>query len=375
METLTTQNTAPQAVPMTEQIYTPPTDFTFNFGRLVKEVDTLVQSKTKEGIKSLDFSLDENIKTLVKNVDIAKKEFKEDYKAETQRILETVREDLIAMIEQGRAVININNQTSISVSHQDHHQFEEIMTTLLQLKKVMMIGKAGTGKTYMAAQFAERLNLPFYKYSASRDSSVHDLLGYKQPRSEEYLETTFLRAYEHGGVFLVDEFDAMSADMALFFNGVADNSPNISIPHRDTNPVAVKHRDFYLVFSGNTWGTGSLDYTGRDFQDLALLDRFRIARHDVTYHFQFEKSVCSSASVHLFSRVSKLRSLLEEVGSYLSTRNIEDLVIIMKTEAHSENLDLGLHANSEKIFKKAVKRLLHEMEEEIKATVTNKLFS
>ena len=57
----------------------------------------------------------------------------------------------------------------------------------------------------MSEQFASKMNLPFYKYSASRDASVHDLIGYKQPRSEEYLQTAFLNAYENGGVFLVDK--------------------------------------------------------------------------------------------------------------------------------------------------------------------------
>ena len=373
METLTPNNQQSQNVDMTEQIYTPPTEFNFNFGRLVKEVDNLVQSKTKESIKALDTNLSNTLTTLDESVEKAKDKFKKNYQEESKRVLESIREELIQTIEQGRTVISINNLTTINISHQDHHQFEDIMKTLLQLKKVMMIGKAGTGKTYMAAQFAERLNLPFYKYSASRDSSVHDLLGYKQPRSEEYLETTFLRAYEYGGVFLVDEFDAMSSDMALFFNGVADNSPNISIPHRDTKPVAEKHKDFYLVFSGNTWGTGSLDYTGRDFQDLALLDRFRIARHDVGYHTQFEKSVTSAASPHLYPMVSRLRKSLENVGNYLSTRNIEDLVIITKTEANSNNRDLNDLNVCKELFRSSVKRLLYDLEPEVRNNIINEL--
>lgn len=66
-----------------------------------------------------------------------------------------------------------------------------------------------TGKTYMGASIAQKLNLQFRKYSCSRDSSVHDLLGYKQPRSETYLSTTFLDTYENGGVFLVDEYSSL----------------------------------------------------------------------------------------------------------------------------------------------------------------------
>lgn len=369
METLN----SPATFSPEEIVYTPPTDFNFNFGRLVKEIDDLVQDRVKTSSKTISDSAEKKNGEILTKLTHTSEDSLSRYKQEAQKVLENIREDLIAEVERGRSIIHVNNLITINVQHQDHHQFEEIMKTLLQLRKVMLIGKAGTGKTYMAAQFAERLNLPFYKYSASRDSSVHDLLGYKQPRSEEYLETTFLRAYEFGGVFLVDEFDAMSSDMALFFNGVADNSPNISIPHRDTKPVAQKHPNFYLVFSGNTWGTGSLDYTGRDFQDLALLDRFRIARHDVGYHTQFEKTVTTSLSVHLYALITKLRGTLESVGSYLSTRNIEDLVIIMNSEATTTQTDLGVVSECKRVFKTSVARLIYDLEEEVKQTVLQAL--
>lgn len=208
-----------------------------------------------------------------------------------------------------------------------------------------------TGKTYMVGQVAERLKLPFYKYSCSRDSSVHDLLGYKQPKSEIYLETAFLNAYENGGVFLVDEYDAMSGDMALFFNGVADSSKFISIPHRDTKPQAIKHKDFYLVMCGNTWGKGSTDYSGRDFQDLALMDRFRFCRTHVGYHLELEKELMGPH----YSYVQKLRKSLEDIGSYLSTRNIEDIANLINSGTSLESI---------------TNRVTHDLTEEEKKRIT-----
>lgn len=213
-----------------------------------------------------------------------------------------------------------------------------------------------TGKTYMIGQVAERLKLPFYKYSCSRDSSVHDLLGYKQPKSETYLETAFLNAYENGGIFLVDEYDAMSGDMALFFNGIADSSKFISIPHRDSKPQAEKHPDFYLVMCGNTWGKGSTDYSGRDFQDLALMDRFRFCRHHIGYHMDLEKDLMGTK----YSFATTLRQALEDIGSYLSTRNIED---ISKLIASGKSLQI------------IVDMLTHDLTEEERKVINNKMRS
>ena len=367
------------------QTYTPPTEFTFNFPRLVKEVDDLVNYSTeqstlalKEAVSILEAKAKSDLNTLLYR---NKEEFSNHYQQEVQKAFGDIKQDLIEEIARGRTQIIIPSGGSFTISHEDHPQFENIIEDLVTYKKILLVGRAGTGKTYMAEQFAEKLSLPFYKYSASRDSSVHDLLGYKQPRSEEYLQTVFLNAYENGGVFLVDEYDSMSSDMALFFNGVADNSKSISVPHRDSNPIAKKHENFYLIFCGNTWGTGSLDYTGRDFQDLALLDRFRFSRHEVYYHTPLEQKLCNTISKNLYSDIVALRQELESRNSYLSTRNVEDLVrflqIKLKDKIEALDLEVTPGGLSKSVYSphynSAVHRLVHDIEEIEKEALLRKL--
>lgn len=361
------------------QTYTPPVEFTFNFNRLVKEVDTLMKDRLEYGVHTLANSTFESCEKLTEHANKQKDDFDTFYRVAVQGVLSDIKNDLIAELNRGRSIINISESRSFSVSHEDHPQFESIIEDLLSYKKTMLVGKAGTGKTYMAEQFAGKMELPFYKYSASRDASVHDLLGYKQPRSEEYLETAFLNAYENGGVFLVDEFDAMSSDMALFFNGVADNSPTISIPHRDTKPVAHKHKDFYLIFCGNTWGEGSIEYTGRDFQDMALLDRFRFSRHEVGYHTPLEQKLCNTIASYLYSDVIALRQALERKNSYLSTRNIEDMVkyLYMKLYTrieivHSEGRSV-LRSDYLPYYKTCVQKLCYNMDSLERESLFNEL--
>lgn len=253
---------------------------------------------------------------------------------ETTALVESMRERLLEEVRRGRTIINLGEALSISVGDLDHPEFEAVIKSLHLFGKVMLVGPAGTGKTHMIEQCSTRLDLPFYKYSCSRDSSVHDLLGYKQPTSEEYLETSFLKAYEKGGVFLVDEYDAMSGDMALFFNGIADSSKFISIPHRDINPTAKRHKDFKLVMCGNTWGKGSTEFTGRDFQDGALMDRFRTCRHFIGYNEPLEKNLLGDE----YGFGKKLRERLESFNSYLSTRNIKDISICLQNNISKEEI-------------------------------------
>lgn len=324
----------------------------FDLPRLAEEVHKVFEGEVveatthiKEAVDSLKTQKEEIIQTGIEVQKAAKdginlftqaagkatEENIEYYKKKAGEVVTSIKDDLIAEINKGRTEIYINDVLTITTTHLDHPEYENVLQSLYIFKKSMLVGPAGTGKTYMIADMAIKMGLPFYKYSCSRDSSVHDLLGYKQPTSETYLETVFLKAYENGGVFLVDESDAMSGDMALFFNGVADNSEFISVPHRDTNPTAKRHKDFYIVFCGNTWGKGSHEFSGRDFQDQALLDRFRVCKHYIHYHIQLEKSLCDNAGIP-YNQIELLREKMEKIGSYLSTRNVEDICKLFKSK-------------------------------------------
>lgn len=295
----------------------------FDIERLAREIDEVFKNKQEKSFRSFDSETNQIVKRREQELDKILKQKKEA----VREVFSDIRGELLQEIQRGRTQLILERGgPCISTGHLDHPKMEDVIQSLYLTRKAMLVGPAGTGKTYMIQSIADKLELPFYKYSCSRDSSVHDLLGYKQPRSETYLETTFLKAYENGGVFLVDEYDAMSGDMSLFFNGVADNSSFISVPHRDTEPQAKKHKDFYLVMCGNTWGKGSTDYSGRDFQDMALMDRFRFSRHFIDYHTEFERSIFRN-----YEDIIGIRKALENQGSYLSTRNVEDMATLVNS--------------------------------------------
>ena len=290
----------------------------FDLKRLSEEIDELFQTQLK--------TASDKHKEVVTDIKEISDSLLIDYKSKIELLFPEIKDRLLEEVRRGHTTIVLSDKTEVPIFEMDHPKMKDVIISLQTQHKAMLVGPAGTGKTYMVADIAKRLNVPFYKYSCSRDSSVHDLLGYKQPASETYLETVFLNAYENGGIFLVDEYDAMSGDMALFFNGVADNSKFISVPHRDTKPIAEKHKDFFLVMCGNTWGKGSVEYSGRDFQDMALMDRFRFCRHFIGYHFDLELKWMGRNIT--FAR--ELRASLEAVGSYLSTRNIEDIATLIQ---------------------------------------------
>jgi len=338
-----------------------PEQLEFNLDRLAAESDIvfkkqLVEAKSELKKESDSVALDV-LGTLKEKVMAHRDAVAGDFQKEVEKVLVDTKEMLLEELRKGRTTINVNTGEaahSYSISTDDHYMMEEVFESLLLHKKVMLVGEAGAGKTYMITEMAKKMEIPFYKYSCSRDSSVHDLIGYKQPRSETYLMTTFLDAYENGGVFLCDEYDACPSDVALFFNGVADSSKSISIPHRDGNPIAYKHPQFYIVMCGNTWGKGSQDYNARDFQDMALLDRFRMCRHFIGYDAALEKSMIGET---MYPFATDLREILTKLGSYLSTRNVEDIAMLLNS---GKNIDFvlktmasDLEETDKKTFKQA----------------------
>lgn len=350
-EELEVISTEAEVIPATPKNETPSNVVEFDLDRLVREIDQTFQTTEKESLAKFIENCNTVRITQAGRFDTFLGEKLKDHEANYAQIARDYKQELLNEIARGRTLITISNTgQEIGVGYMDHPAMEAVIKTIVLNKRVMLVGPAGTGKTTIVSQIAQKMNLPFYKYSCSRDSSVFDLLGYKQPTSEQYLETSFLKCYEQGGIFLVDEYDAMSGDMSLFFNGVADASTFISVPHRDTKPQAVKHKDFHIVMCGNTWGKGSHEFTGRDFQDAALMDRFRYSRHHVGYHHELEKRLMGDN--YAFS--SHLRTSLESMGSYLSTRNVEDIAIAIKAGISKRDIIIMSSADLNDTDKKTV---------------------
>lgn len=157
-----------------------------------------------------------------------------------------------------------------------HCQFERVLTCVANRVNVYMCGTAGSGKTYLAEQVAEALDLPFYAISVGLQTSKSDLIGYNSANGE-YVSTLLRQAYEFGGVFLIDEIDAGNPNVLTVINAMTANSV-ASFPDR----MVKKHDDFVLLASANTYGRGAdRQYVGRNPIDGATLDRFFVIDIDI----------------------------------------------------------------------------------------------
>lgn len=157
-----------------------------------------------------------------------------------------------------------------------HAQFENLLKVVGVNQPVLLVGPAGTGKTHSAFEVSEAFGLKFHSIAVGSQTSKSDLVGYLDA-NHNYVRTQFREAYEHGGLFLLDEADAGNSNVLILLNAALSNG-YMAFP----DGMIAKHEDFRMVATANTYGHGaSRQYVGRNQLDAATLDRFVTISWDI----------------------------------------------------------------------------------------------
>jgi ATPase family associated with various cellular activities (AAA) len=133
---------------------------------------------------------------------------------------------------------------------------------------IWLYGPAGTGKSTAAYFVAKALGLDFYTLGALE--SGFQILGYNDAHGV-YQSTQFRKAFEFGGIIMLDEQDSYSPSASLALNAALASGwcafGDGKLIHR--------HKDCVVIAGANTTGLGgTMEYSGRAKQDAAFLNRF-----------------------------------------------------------------------------------------------------
>lgn len=236
---------------------------------------------------------------------------------------EAVAEKLAKLADATKVTVQINDADMVEIDGLKHKAFDDVLELTVMRKPVMLIGPTGCGKSYLVEQVAEALDLPFYAINCSMGMSESKLTGLLLP-SGEYIATDFIRAFEEGGVFLLDEIDAADPNVLLIMN-TAIASGQMPLPLRKDAPVAQKHEDFTLVAAANTHGTGaSRMFVGRNKLDDATLDRFRVGQMSLDYDRDLETQLVPDASWRERVWLIREKAADAELRRSISTRFLAD---------------------------------------------------
>ncbi len=193
-----------------------------------------------------------------------------------------------------KVVIHETTKKEITVGR-THKAFDRVLKLAQVRHNTMLVGPSGCGKTHLAEQVAKGLDLPFYSVSCSIGMSESQLTGWLLPIGDSgrfvYVPATFVKAYEEGGVFLLDEMDRSDANVLLVLNQALANG-RFFIPQRHENPLVKRHKDFVLIAAANTFGHGAdMVYAGAEKLDGATLDRFRSGIVHMDYDADLEREL------------------------------------------------------------------------------------
>lgn len=213
-----------------------------------------------------------------------------------------------------------------------HHNFETLIHIVHAGQPVMLVGPAGTGKSHAAEQAAQVLGLDFFAMSVGAQTSKSDLIGYMDAM-KNYVSTPFRKAYENGGLFLLDEIDAGNSNVLIQLNAALANG-YMSFP----DEMIRRHENFRFVASANTFGLGAnRQYVGRNQLDAATLDRF------VTLQWDIDTNVEESLAVGRMG-VPWL-GVVRMVREYVESRELRVVVSPRATQRGAKLLAAGLDFN------------------------------
>ena len=191
-----------------------------------------------------------------------------------------------------------------------HEKLPAVLKALLRGDNVLLVGGAGSGKTTMASQLSSMLGQSFEQENYAFGMSgamfqAYEVRGY-QDANGNYVESSFVKCFRDGGLFLFDEIDASNPQALVALNASMENEI-ADFPCG----VLKRHPNFRLIACANTYGKGAdREYVGRNQLDGATIDRFKPVI-DLDYDQKLELAI--SPDRNFTKIVQKLRKAKDKL--------------------------------------------------------------
>lgn len=252
--------------------------------------------------------------------------------AKTEEVVADVKKQLDELKKYTPTVVIKDGKQMGEMKGLQHRQLTDLVRLLGANQNVLLVGMAGTGKTHSAKQVADAVQLDFYAMSVGAQTSKSDIVGYMDANGN-YVTTAFRKAYENGGVFVLDEIDAGNSNVLIILNSALSNGI-MNFPDK----MVDRHENFRFVATANTYGNGAdRQYVGRNQLDGATLDRFTVVDWLVDEDLE-EKMVSGySAGKAWFETIKSLRKHVADSG-------IRALITPRATQKGAVVYELGLSA-------------------------------
>lgn len=261
---------------------------------------------------------------------------------DVDKVREIVREE-VARQEPTKVVhtIKVVDAPEVTLPSQPHPLLNKVLSLVVNDRVTgrfpWLFGPAGSGKSTIAKQVAEALNLPFYSVSSLQQK--YELEGYTDATGK-LVETTFYKAAKEGGIFLFDEASTTSAEVQVAFNNMLANL----VYNFPKEGMITAHKDFHIIAADNTTGRGgNKTYSARYSMDASTLDRY--IPIEVDYTMEQDMMMAANDS-ELVTFLRDLRKVINEANlTYTASPRAAKAIKAMQqmdcfTEVEAFNLGL-----------------------------------
>ena len=206
-----------------------------------------------------------------------------------------------------------------------HSSYDTILVLVQNNIPVLLVGEAGSGKTTLATQISEEMELMFHSISMTRQTTLSHILGFISVNGT-YIPSTLRKCFDEdgeGGLMLFDEIDAGDPNVLLCLNTIENGY--ISFPDK----LVKCHPKFRIIATANPPDQHSI-YTGRNKLDAATLDRYDII--DVERDDLLEKTL---VDINTHQRMQLLREIM-------SRNNASKVISMRDAIRYQQRKDLNL---------------------------------
>lgn len=224
-----------------------------------------------------------------------------------------IQEEIIKMNMLNKIELTTPTEVKVLDDEPRHFLFPDVLATVNANIPTALIGPAGSGKSTLVEQVAKALDFKFYLQNSV--GGTHELAGYCDAHGK-YNTTTFRTAFEHGGLWFIDEVDTSDPSALKWVNSALANG-NAVFPDKP-DPVS-RHSKFRAIIAANTFGNGAdRMYVGANQLDASTLDRF------VFFSFDYDEKLemALGGNIEWVTRVQDLRAaaLVEKARIVISPR-------------------------------------------------------
>ncbi|QHS60839.1 AAA family ATPase [Chitinophaga agri] len=270
------------------------------------------------------------------------------------------RELFVALKDQKPQVIRyeLPQVVTLGLEKPEVDAFQQIVDDLVLGSNVLLIGGAGTGKTYLAEVLVahQALGRQHITINCSQWTSPTEIIGGQS--MDGYVEGKLIEAWRQGYVLVLDELPKIDPNTAGLFNdALAKSRISNAVIFNARKESFTKHSNFACIATGNVYpNKDSMAYGANNKQDLSLLDRFSGSVYFIEKNPKIERRIVQNDM--LWSICDKLRGAVEELKyeAQLSLRFMQNAkdAYFLEMQRYKNNGRDGVKSDEGKTFKSAI---------------------